>query len=191
MQKDFSSGASWNSAAAAGLAMALVTIAASFIQGLSGKIGGLAGGFVSFIALVAKIAVCILVFRWLLMKFSSSFADITADRLKSYGLKIALFSGLIVSAYSLASILYIDPDTYKEAIDQAMQSYSSMLDSNSMSMMDDMMQKMPAITFFASWVYCFLWGWMLTGIFTKSIVPNDPFADYFQRKDDETNDNNI
>lgn len=179
MKKEYTSSASWNSAASAGLIMGLGTIVLALVQSLAGKIPGIAGGFIGFLAMVLKIAACIYLFRWLLIRFNESY-DLPGQRaLSNYGLKVAILSALVVSAYSLVEMLMIKPDAFAEAMEQAMSSYSAVLDSNSMRAMETMMGKMPVITFFTSIVYCFIWGWILTGIYAKSIIPEDPFGDVF------------
>ena len=32
-------------------------------------------------------------------------------------------------------------------------------------------------------VYCFIWGWVLTTIFSGRIMPDDPFSDVFGNGD--------
>lgn len=184
MKKEYSSSASWNSAASAGLIMGLGTIALALVQSFAGKIPGLAGSLIGFLAMVLKIAACIYLFKWLLVRFYEAYELPGQRELSKFGLKVALLSALVVSAYSLVEMLMIKPDAFAEAMEQAMANYSAVLDSNSMRAMETMMGKMPVITFFTSIVYCFIWGWVLTGIYAKSIIPEDPFGDVFKGGND-------
>ncbi|MBO6248196.1 MAG: DUF4199 domain-containing protein [Bacteroidales bacterium] len=184
MKKEFTSGESWNSAAIAGLVLALVTIAAECISMLCGKLGGVAGAFLGFLVWAGKMVLCALVFKRLLTKFQKDFADIDYPRLQRYGLKLALFSSLLVTAWSIINLLIINPDTLEVLIDTMRTSYSSMLDSNSMAALDKMLPKMPYYMAIGSFIYYFFWGWLYSTIFSRSSINDDPFAD-----DKETIDN--
>mgnify|MGYP002625724097 CR=1 FL=1 len=184
MKKEFTSGESWNSAAIAGLALAAVTIAAEILASLCGKIGGFAGGFLGFIVWAGKLALCAVAFRLLMNRFRNSFSEVDYPRLQRYGLKLALFSSILVAAYSTANLLLINPGTFDEILDVMRTSYSSMLDSNSEAALEKMMPKMPYYMAIGTLVYCFLWGWLYSTVFARSAAVDDPFAE-----DDETIDN--
>ncbi|MBR5396560.1 MAG: DUF4199 domain-containing protein [Bacteroidales bacterium] len=176
MKKEYTSGASWNSASIAGLVMAAVTIAAELVGTLCNKVPGFGGGILNFLAWAGKIAVCALTFRALMKRFHDSYEDVDYPRLQRYGLKLALFSSLLVAAYSLVNILLIEPDSIKQALDAFREGYASMLDSNSEAVLDKMMPKMPLYVGIVTVIYCYLWGWLFSTLFAKSLAPYDPFA---------------
>ena len=177
MKKEYSSSASWNSAAVAGLLMAAVTIAADLLITLGAKVQGFAGGFIHFFLWAGKLALCAFTFRALLKKFHQSFEGVDFFNLKKYGLKLALFSAILVAAYSLVNLLVINPDSMNDIIGSVRENYPSMMDSNSEAALEKMLPKMPLYTGIITVVYCFLWGWLYTSLFSKSIAPFDPFAD--------------
>lgn len=177
MKKEYSTGESWNSAAIAGLVMALLTIAAELVASLCGKVNGVAGGFLAFLAWAGKLVACAMMFRYLMRKFHSSFSGVDYPAMQRYGLKLALFSSLVVAAYSLVNILVINPGTIDEITEVFRTSYSSMMDSNSEAALEKMMPKMPIYMGIGTCIYCFLWGWLYSTIFARSIAPNDPFSD--------------
>ncbi len=176
MKKEYSSGASWNSASIAGLVMAAVTIAAELVGTLCNKVPGAGGGVLHFLAWAGKIAVCALVFKALMKRFYASYEGVDYPKLQRYGLKLALFSSILVAAYSLFNILVVDTDAITQALDAFRESYSSMLDSNSEAALDKMMPKMPLYVGIVTVIYCYLWGWLFSTLFAKSIAPYDPFA---------------
>ena len=51
------------------------------------------------------------------------------------------------------------------------------MDSNSEAALEKMMPKMPIYMGIGTCIYCFLWGWLYSTIFARSIAPNDPFSD--------------
>lgn len=190
MNNDYTPSAGWNKAAVTGLIMGLATIILAQIQGLASMAGGIAGSILSFVMMVAKIAACIFLFKGILTRFASGFDGLTKHNLVGYGLKVALFSALVVSAFSVVEMLYIRPDTYTQAISQMREAYSAVMDSNSLAAMEKMLPKFPLITFVTSMVYCFLWGWILTSIYAGRIIPDDPFSDVFRdRGNDGSNGN--
>ncbi len=177
MQKEYTSSASWNSAAIAGLIMAVVTIALEFLGSLSSKAPGFAGGILNFFAWAAKLILCAFTFRELLKRFHQNYSGVDYFALKRYGLKLALFSAILVAGYSLVNLLLINPDSIETMMEAFREGYSSMMDSNSEAAMERMLPKMPAYIGFVTVIYCFIWGWLYTGIFTKGIAPLDPFSD--------------
>ena len=181
MKKEFSSSISWNSAAVAGLVMAVATIAADYITSLPALLG--AGGFavslLVYILKFAKIIACVYVFRLLMLRFHNT-VSVDYTRLQHYGLKVALFSSILVAGFSLVQILVINPDTMSQMIQEVENTYQNLMDSNTMAAMEKMMSKLPAITFFSSLIYCYLWGWILSTTFARRLFPIDPFGDRTQ-----------
>ena len=177
MKKDFTSGDSWNNAAIAGLILAVVTIAMETIGGLCGKLGGFTGSFLGFIVWAGKLILCAVVFSKLLKRFHNEYTDVDYSRLQRYGLKLALFSSLLVAAWSIINLLYIKPDAFEEMMDVMRTSYSSMMDSNTEAAMEKMLPKMPFYLAIGSFIYCFIWGWLYSTLFSRSTANDDPFAD--------------
>ncbi len=189
MKKEFSSSVSWNSAAVAGLVMAVATIILDYLPTLVLTIGikGFFGSFLVFLVKIAKIAACIYVFKVLMDRFNR---DVNTDYagLQRYGLKVALFSSILVAGFSLAQILVINPEMMTQMIQEVQNTYQNMMDSNTMAAMDKMLSKLPVITFFSSLIYCYLWGWILSTVFARKLFPVNAFG---ERDEDERNQNNL
>ena len=185
MNRDYSSSASWNSAAIAGLILAAVTIAAEFAGSLCGKVPGVLGGLLNFMAWAGKLVLCAVTFRVLMKRFHAGYEGVDHFALKRYGLKLALFSSLLVAAYSLVNFLIINPDSINEIVQTYKETYSSMLDSNSEAALDKMLPKLPVYIGFVTVIYCFIWGWIYSGLFSKSIAPYDPFANFKDSPDNQ------
>ena len=188
MKKEFSSSVSWNSAAVAGLVMAVATIAADYITSLPVLlgVGGFAGSILVYLLKFAKIIACVYVFRLLMLRFHNS-VSVDYTRLQHYGLKLALFSSILVAGFSLVQILVINPDTMTQMIQEVENTYQNLMDSNTVAAMEKMMSKLPAITFFSSLIYCYLWGWILSTTFARRLFPIDPFGDRTQGGDNAGN----
>ena len=169
----------WNSAAKAGLALGLVSSAYLFSNQWTAEIGGpVLSGILSFILWAVKFGGCI----WLMMFFMKKFVaeNTEADNSTSFrfGVATALLSAIIYAAFSFANTAYFSADMIAENMDTVMQAYSQFMDANTMSRMDEMISKMPQITFFSNLIYCSIFGTILSLILSRNIPSRNPFADY-------------
>jgi hypothetical protein len=94
------------------------------------------------------------------------------------GMATALLSALVYSAAAFANIAFISGDAISEQVNLTMQQMGSMMDSNSIALMETYMEKLPQITFFSNLIYCFVFGTVLSYILSRNIPSRDPFANY-------------
>ena len=173
----------WNEAARSGLVLGGVSVAYMLLTFPLGKLqeagGGLSAlGNVLGIALwVAKLIICIRLMKFFMQKFAEGNEGITNNGTFHFGTATALLSALIFSAFSLAWVLFIQPDMYAESFEVAKDAYSSMLSSEQLDSLDELVPKMPTFTFFINLVWCWLFGTVLSAIFSRNIPPRNPFAD--------------
>ena len=73
------------------------------------------------------------------------------------------------------SILFITPEAMQETVNAVLSQYAGMLDTNTMNSVEQMMGKLPAITFFSNLIYCFLYGTVLSAILSSNIPSKNPF----------------
>ena len=160
----------WSAAAAPALIMGGISVAYLILTHFTGlmKGGGAAviGGLLTFILWGAKLAACILVMRHLLRSFAASEEDMDSSRVFKFGMAVSFLSALLYSAAYLGYVLYIVPDQISRLFDTILGQYGSMLDSNSISTLEAMQPKMPSIYFFTNLIYCFLFGTVLSAIFS-------------------------
>lgn len=186
MKKEFSSSVSWNSAALAGLVMGVFTIAVDYLPSLPLLLGGTGVfvGILNFILKVVKIVACVIAFKYLLERFHNN-VKVGYPELQRYGQKIALFSSILVSGFTMLHLLVINPDMIAQMVKSTQEAYQGMMDSNTMAAMEKMISKLPVITFFSSLIYCYLWGWILSTTFARRLFPVNPFGE--RDSDDESN----
>lgn len=170
----------WDSAARAGLVLGCVSIAYMVVSGLLTKyctqgVAVLLGNITSFVIWGVKFYACIALMRYFLMRFSIENAEADRTDLKMYGRLIALLSALIYSGFTLAYFKFIAPDSFSDAI-LALQD-KPMMTSATLSEMESMIPRMPAISFFSNFIWCYLFGSILTYILVGTIMPDNPFAD--------------
>ena len=169
----------WNSAAKAGLALGLVSSAYIFInQWVSGIEVPLLTGLLSLVFWAAKFGGCI----WLMMFFMKKFVAENAESDNStsfrFGVATAILSAVIYAALSFANTAYFSADMIAENMETVMQAYSQFMDANTMSRVDEMMSKMPQITFFSNLFYCSIFGTILSLILSRNIPSRNPFDEY-------------
>ena len=179
--KDISTKDMWNKAAGSALILALIPIAYSLASMFIGKMtgGGVMASFLTTVIMgilwLAKFTGCILLMRFFLKDFAVSSKEITRSDTYRYGLMISLMSAFICAAYFLVDVLYIQPDTYKEAMDTMIQANGAMIDSNTRDALEHFREDIPVIGFVCNLIYCFLFGMVLSSILSGRVTPDDTF----------------
>ena len=171
----------WDKAGVAGLALGLVSTAYMFVSLLLVKPTTQAGlsvlmSLLSLVIWAAKFVGCILLMKFFLKKFCDTHPASTNSTIFKYGMIIALLSALIYSGIYLAYYSLIAPDALSETLDTAIASYSSMMDSNSLQMLDSLKENYVTISFFSNLIYCFIFGTVLSAILSRNIPSKNPFA---------------
>mgnify|MGYP002625727813 FL=1 len=175
----------WNEAAVPGLVLGFVSIAYMVVTMLTSKFAGTGAtavliGILDFVLWAVKFAACILLLRHFLLAFSKRNPSADNRKVFHFGMATALFSALLYSGFYLVYVLYIDPEMLSSAMETALASYSGMMDSGTLAAMQDILPDMPAIGFFSNLIWCWLFGTVLSSIFSRNIpapVQDDPFKD--------------
>ena len=168
----------WESAGKAGLVLGGVSIAYMLCSMLTGKVAENGYAFlmtvVNLLLWLAKFAGCIYLMRWFMLRFSQADPEADNARVFRFGTLTALLSALLYAGGYLAYTTFIAPDSF----DQAMETLrdNPMIDANTMSQMEEMIPRMPTFSFFFNLIYCWLFGTVLSAIFSRNIPPQNPFA---------------
>ena len=170
----------WDYAGRAGLVLGAVSIVYMLVEQLLLQDGAdpapLWATLVSLALWAAKFAGCILLMRLFMRSYAAQKEGATHQDARRCGTAIALTSALIYSAFVLAWSKFIDPEMFTRAFDTVAEQYASMMDSNTLSMMDQIKDRMPTIAFFTNFFWCFLYGTVLAAILGGSIgVDETPF----------------
>ena len=171
----------WEQAGKAGLVLGGVSIGYMLITMLTGKLiqNGSATfllGVLNVLLWIAKFAGCILLMRFFMKRFAD--ANPAADRgiVFRFGARVALLSALLYSAFYLAYVSFIAPDTFEPAI--SMLEDNPMMDSNTLSAVEEMIPKMPTIAFFGNLIWCWLFGTIVSAVASSRICnPDNPFVE--------------
>lgn len=176
-RKDF-----WDGAGKAGLVLGAIPIVYMLIEQLllqpaGEKMASLPLSIITFVLWGAKFAGCILLMRWFMQRFVGRFNGVTQRAASRYGSAIALTSALIYAAFVLAWSKYIDPDMFSRAFEAAAEQYSAFMDSNTLAAMEQLSDRMPVIAFFSNFIWCFLYGSILSSILSRHVGADDtPFG---------------
>ena len=169
----------WERAGKAGLVLGGVSIAYMLCSMLTARLAENGSAFLfsmlNLLLWLAKFVACIYLMRFFMLRFSQ--ADPSADtaRVFRFGMLTALLSALLYSAFCMAYVSFIQPDFFSQSMEMLQD--NPFLDSNSMAAIEEMMPKLPTISFFANLIWCWLFGTILSAIFSRNIPPQNPFSD--------------
>ena len=168
----------WNSAGSAGLILggigvayillnwALSLIATNGVAGILASVG-------SILLWVVKFGACIWFMKFCMTRYSDSNPEANHGEIFKFGMLVALLSAIIYSGAYSAYLIYLAPDQLESALDMLRE--NPMLDANSLKMVEQIIPKMPTISFFMNIVYCWLFGTVLSAIFSRNIPSSNPF----------------
>lgn len=168
----------WNDAGQAGLVLGFVSILYFVISLLLGKVsGGTAGtilvGIASAVLWIAKLFLCIFLVRFYMLKFAQANPEADNSDTFKFGCATALLSALIYSAFYYAWVLFIQPDTFSETF--ALLSDNPMMTEDMLDELQNIAPKMPTISFFVNLIWCFLFGTLVSAVFSRNIPSQNPF----------------
>ena len=138
-------------------------------------------GVVSLISVplwIAKFAGCIFLMKFFMKKFHAANPEATNKDVFRMGALTALLSAFFFASLQFVDMSYLSVEFYASQYETVMQQYSSVMDSNSMSMLEKFIDRLPQFTFFWTLIYCTAYGSVLASILSRNIPNKDPFADY-------------
>ncbi len=179
----------WDSAGKAGLVLGLVSCAYVIITFFLAKLSGSTGTaflvvLLNFLLWAAKFGGCIYLMKLFMTKYAAAHPGLDNSDTFRFGMVTALLSALVFSAFDMAFVTWVAPDTFSQAIEAAQESYGSLLPADSLEAMEEM--NFGLISFFTNLIYCFLFGTVLSAILSRNIPSRNPFADF--RQNDNTPD---
>jgi hypothetical protein len=167
----------WEQAGKAGLVLGGVSIVYMVLTMLTGKAAENGPAFllsmVNVLLWAAKFAACIFLMRFFILRFAAKDPEADNSRAFRFGTLTALLSALLYSAFYLAYVSFIQPDIFEEALTSLTD--NPMIDSNTMSAIEEMIPRMPTMSFFFNLIWCWLFGTVLAAIFSRNISSKNPF----------------
>ncbi|MBR1405410.1 MAG: DUF4199 domain-containing protein [Bacteroidales bacterium] len=166
----------WNEASRTGLVLGgiciLYTLLTSWMAtGSGGLVGGLLFALQTLLWIV-KFAACLFLMRFFLLRLCLQYEGVTNQTVFGYGVRIALLSALVYSAYVLADALLMDPQQLESVFDAATGSLPMAMDANTQAVLEQFKQNYPQYMFFGNFIYCFLFGVVLSRLYSRELPPH-------------------
>ena len=134
---------------------------------------------------------CILLMKKYMLDLRDKFDGVTVMDTYRFGRRIALFSGLILASVDAAVIMYMPQETVESVIAELNTAISSKMGAGYEGEIGRFVDKLPLYTFIGQWLYCFLYGSLLSAIMSRYLYVQDVFNDPGQGGDgDEENVDN-
>ena len=167
----------WNEAAKAGFYFGAVSVGCLLLKELATLSGS---EFLVTAAAVILWAVeffgCILLMKNIMLRLKERYEGVKMEDTFKLGRRAALLSGLLLASAQTALILYMPQeqmDAYIAELSAAMP-----LQGAQQEAMDQMLTRLPLITFISQWLYCFLYGTVLASFMSRYIFLQKLFGGF-------------
>ena len=118
---------------------------------------------------------CILLMKKYMLDLRDKYDGVTMIDTYRFGRRVALLSGLILAAVDAVLILKMPQDTVADVISELNTAVSAKLGGGYEGEVGRLVDKLPLYTFIFQWLYCFLYGSLLSAIMSRYIFLQGPF----------------
>ena len=168
MKKQLDNNALWNEAAVTGLFFAAVSIACLMGKQLAAGTGKVfLAQAVGVVLWIAEFAGCIVLMRQRMIRLRDSYSGVTIRDSYKFGRRAALLSGLLVASAHALILMKMPADSMDTMLGQVAQSLQ--MSTSELESMGAMIGKLPLWTFIFEWLYCFLYGTVLSAIMSRYV----------------------
>lgn len=176
----------WNEAAKAGALLGLVSVSCLVLKELAGMSGS---AFLVQAAVVILWSVeffgCILLMKKVQLDLRDKYENVKMEDTFRLGRRAAALSGLLLASAQALIILYMPQETMDTLVSDISQAMS--MTSAQKEQVEGMLDKMPLYTFVFQWLYCFLYGTVLSSIISRYIFLQKLFGGPFDGPQDNDN----
>ena len=169
----------WDSAGKAGLVLGGICVLYLALTVLTGMVAGSSQTVAVIVSVLnallwaAKFFGCLFLLRYFMLRFSASNPEAGSSDVFRFGTVTALLSALVYSGCYLAYVSLINPDIFSESM-QILKD-NPMMDKATMEAMENMIPMMPTYALFGNLIYCWIFGTILSAIYSRNIPSNNPF----------------
>ena len=176
----------WNEAAKAGLLLGLVSVSCLLLKELAGQSGSdFLTQAAAIILWVVEFFGCILLMKKVQLDLRDKYEDIKMADTFRLGRRAALLSGLVLASAQALVIMYMPQETMEELVSAVSESMN--MTAAQQEEVNGMMDKLPVLTFLFQWLYCFLYGTVLSSIMSRYIFFQKFFGGPFDGPQDKQN----
>lgn len=176
----------WNEAAKAGALLGLVSVSCLVLKELAGMSES---AFLVQAAVVILWSVeffgCILLMKKVQLDLRDKYENVKMEDTFRLGRRAAALSGLLLASAQALIILYMPQETMDTLVSDISQAMS--MTSSQKEQVEGMLDKMPLYTFVFQWLYCFLYGTVLSSIMSRYIFLQKLFGGPFDGPQDNDN----
>ena len=130
---------------------------------------------------------CILLMKKYMLDFHDKYEDVSLEDTYRYGRRIGLLSGLILASVDAVLIMNLPQDTVANVVSELSTAVGQQLGSSYENQVGEVVDRLPVYTFVFQWLYCFLYGSLLSAIMSRYIF----MQNYFQDGGDNGDGNDI
>jgi len=127
---------------------------------------------------------CILLMKKYMLDLRDKYEGVTMADTYRFGRRVALLSGLILAAVDALIILKMPQETVTSVLSEIRAAMPAGMGSLSEDDLGRIVDKLPLYTFVFQWLYCFLYGSLLSAIMSRYIFMQDPFRGLGGGEDD-------
>ena len=158
----------WNEAAITGLFFAAVSIGCLMGKQLAAGTGNaFLTQAVSIVLWLVEFAGCIVLMRQRMIRLRDTYSGVTIQDSYKFGRRAALLSGLLVASAQALILMKMPADSMETMIGQLASQLQ--LSSSEIDSMGAFVDKLPLWTFIFQWIYCFLYGTVLSAIMARYV----------------------
>ena len=186
MKKQLDNSTLWNEAARTGALLGLVSVGCLLLRELAAASG------VQFLITAATVLLwvteffgCILILKRRMLDLRDAWQDVKMADTYRLGRRAALLSGLVLASAQALVVMYMPQETVEQLVSAV--SESMKMSASQQEEMSGMMDRLPVLTFLFQWLYCFLYGTVLSGILSRYIFFQKLFGGPFDGPEDKQN----
>ena len=131
---------------------------------------------------------CILLMKKYMLDLRDKFDGVTMEETYHFGRRVALLSGLILAAVDAALIMKMPQDTVADVVNELNTAITAKLGAGYEGEVGRVVDRLPLYTFIFQWIYCFLYGSLLSAIMSRYIFMQDIFPGGGGKNDNENVD---
>ena len=118
---------------------------------------------------------CILLMKKYMLDLRDKYDGVTMVDTYRFGRRVALLSGLILAAVDAFIIMKMPQETVTSVMSELSAAMPAGMGSLSEDDLGRLVDKLPLYTFIGQWLYCFLYGSLLSAIMSRYIFLQGPF----------------
>ena len=126
-----------------------------------------------------------------MLDLRDKFDGVTVEDTYRFGRRVALLSGLILAAVDAVLIMKMPQDTVESVVTELNTAISTKMGAGYEGEIGRFVDKLPLYTFIGQWIYCFLYGSLLSSIMSRYLYVQDAFNDPGDSPDDDGGDENV